>query len=146
MRRILAIAGFALVLGAAGMAMAAADLGAQREADMKAVGGAVKAASAYVQGNTPFDAAAAKAEMEKVAAAATNFPTLFPAGSETVDKKASPAIWQNKADFEAHAAKLAKDATAAAAAADQGADAFKIAFGTVASNCKACHQSYRLAD
>ncbi|MCX5497595.1 cytochrome c [Kaistia dalseonensis] len=145
MRRILAVAGFALTLGIAGMAMAASDLGAQREADMKTIGRSMKAASAFVQGGT-FDAAAAKAEMEKVAAAATNFATLFPEGSEKADGRASPAIWQNKADFEAHAAKLASDATAAATAAGAGADAFKAAFAVVGSNCKGCHQSYRLAD
>lgn len=146
MRRLLAIAGFAVSLGVAGAAMAAADLAAQREADMKAIGGAMKAASGFVQGKTPFDADAAKAAMEKVAAAATNFPTLFPVGSESLSDKAAPAIWQNKSDFEAHAAKLAADATTAAAAAAKGADAFKMAFMDVGGNCKSCHQTYRLPD
>ena len=84
--------------------------------------------------------------LEKVAATATEFPTLFPPGSENADGKASPKIWENKADFDAHAAKLVADATAAAAATAGGLDALKPAMGAVAANCKACHQMYRLAD
>lgn len=145
MRAILATVGFLAALGVAGVAMAASDLGAQREKDMKAIGGAVKTASGFAQGKTDFDPAAAKAAMETIAAAATNFKTLFPAGSETADGKASPEIWKNQADFDARATKLASDATAAAAAAGS-LDSFKTAFGAVVSNCKGCHQTYRLAD
>jgi len=146
MRGILAIAGLVLALGTAGAALAASDLAGQREADMKAIGGSLKTGFDMVQGKTEFDAAKAKAAMETIAAKATNFPTLFPEGSETADSKAAPAIWTNKADFEAHAAKLATDATAAAAATEGGVDAFKGAIGAVAANCKACHQTYRLGD
>ncbi|MBZ9934949.1 cytochrome c [Mesorhizobium sp. BR1-1-16] len=146
MRKIIAVIGFTVAVASAGLAMAASDLGKQREADMKAIGGAIKTSAGFAMGKVPFDAAAAKAAMETVAAKATDFPTLFPAGSETADKGASPKIWENKADFEAHAAKLASDAKAAAAAADQGADAFKAAFAVVGANCKSCHQLYRLSD
>lgn len=146
MRKLVAAACAAIVIASAGFAMAASDLGKQREADMKAIGGALKAASGFATGKEAFDAAAAKAAMETIAAKATEFPTLFPAGSETADGAASPKIWENKADFEAHSAKLATDAKAAAAAADSGAEAFKAAFGTVAANCKSCHQLYRLSD
>jgi cytochrome c556 len=146
MRGFLVAASVVVALATGGVAMAASDLGAQREADMKAIGGSLKTAFGMVQGKTDFDAAKAKAAMEKIAAMATNFPTLFPAGSETVDSKASPKIWTDKADFEAHAAKLATDATAAAAAADGGLEAFKPAAMAVAANCKSCHQVYRLGD
>lgn len=146
MRRIVAITGMALALGSIGAAWAAVDFGKEREAAMKTVGGSMKVSANFVQGKKPFDAATAKASMEKVAAAATAFPTYFPAGSEKADKLAAPAIWTSKADFEARAAKLATDATAAAAAADGGANSFKVAFATVASNCRGCHQTYRLKD
>lgn len=146
MRKFIAAIGFTIVVASAGLAMAASDLGKQREADMKAIGGAVKTASQFVSGKVPFDAAGARAAMETVAAKATDFPTLFPDGSQKADGAASPKIWDNKADFEARAAKLASDAKAAATAADSGLDAFKTAFGTVASNCKGCHQAYRLSD
>lgn len=146
MRGIWVAAGLVIALATGGAAVAASDLGAQREADMKAIGGSLKTGFDMVQGKTAFDAAKAKAAMEKIAAKATDFPTLFPPGSESADGKASPKIWTDKADFEAHAAKLASDAKAAAAAADGGLDAFKPAIGAVAANCKACHQTYRLSD
>ncbi len=145
MRKIVAVLGVAAMVASASFAMAASDLGKQREADMKAIGGAVKISAGFASGKVPYDAAKAKAAMETIAAKATEFPTLFPAGSETADKNASPKIWENKADFEAHAAKLATDATAAAAASDS-VDTFKTAFATVAGNCKSCHQLYRVAD
>ena len=146
MRGLLAVAGLAALLITSGGAIAASDLGKQREADMKAIGGSVGLVFDMVQGKTEFDAAKAKAALEKVAATATEFPTLFPPGSENADGKASPKIWENKADFDAHAAKLVADATAAAAATAGGLDALKPAMGAVAANCKACHQMYRLAD
>lgn len=137
--------GVALVaaLATAGAALAAADLGKQREADMKTIGGSVGLVFNMVQGKTDFDAAKAKAALEKVAATATEFPTLFPAGSENADGRASPAIWKDKADFEAHAAKLASDATAAAAASGS-LDTLKPALETLAANCAGCHKLYRL--
>ncbi|MBN9017335.1 MAG: cytochrome c [Rhizobiales bacterium] len=146
MRGIWVAAGLVIALATGSAALAASDLGAQREADMKAIGGSLKTGFDMVQGKTDFDAAKAKAAMETIVAKATEFPTLFPAGSESADTKASPKVWTDKADFEAHAAKLASDAKAAAAAADGGLDAFKPAIGAVAANCKACHQTYRLSD
>ena len=146
MRGIWVAAGLVIALATGSAALAASDLGAQREADMKAIGGSLKTGFDMVQGKTDFDAAKAKAAMETIVAKATEFPTLFPAGSESADTKASPKVWTDKADFEAHAAKLASDAKAAAAAADGGLDTFKPAIGAVAANCKACHQTYRLSD
>ena len=96
-----------------------------------------------MQGKTLYDAAAAKAALEKAAAAAEDFPNHFPEGSDQGDTEALPAIWQNKADFDAKAMKLAADARAAAAATDQGEDAFKAAAGAMFGNCKGCHEVYR---
>jgi cytochrome c556 len=93
------------------------------------------------QGAMPFDAAAAKAAMEKIAVNAAGIPALFPPGSEGGD--ALPAIWENFPDFEAKAAALKTAADAAAAAADQGLEAFGPAFGAVGQACGACHQTYR---
>lgn len=146
MRGIWIAAGLAIAVATGSVAMAASDLSAQRETDMKTIGRSLKTGFDMVQGKTDFDAAAAKAAMEKIAAMATEFPTLFPPGSEKADGKASPKIWENKADFDAHAMKLASDAKAAAAATGGGLDAFKPAIGAVAANCKACHQVYRLSD
>ena len=145
MRKIFSLVTLSAVVLSCGVALAA-DLGKQREADMKAIAGATKTAAGMASGKVAFDAVAAKKAMDVIAAKATEFPSLFPEGSEKADNRASPAIWQNKADFEAHAKKLADDATAAGTAAEQGADAFKTAFAAVGGNCQSCHQSYRVKD
>jgi len=74
-------------------------------------------------------------------------PGLFPAGTSATDMPgettASPAIWANRADFEAKAA-------AYAAAADrlseltEDPEAFKAQLAVVSDTCKSCHQPYRV--
>jgi cytochrome c556 len=74
-------------------------------------------------------------------------PGLFPAGTSATDlpgqTTASPAIWANRADFEAKAA-------AYAAAADKLGDltedteAFKAQLAVVSDSCRSCHQVYRV--
>ncbi|MBN9025327.1 MAG: cytochrome c, partial [Rhizobiales bacterium] len=91
------LAGLALTLGAAGLAHGADDVIAQRQALMKDNAGAAKTIFQMVQGKTPYDAAAAQAAFEKIAADIKTFPTLFPEGSDQGKTTASPAIWQDKA-------------------------------------------------
>ena len=110
---------------------------------MEEIGDAAKVVGPMLQGKAPFDAAKAKSAMEVMAKNADVFPTYFPEGSTTGDTEALPAIWANFADFEARADKLSTDAAAAAAAADQGEDAFKAAAGAAFANCKGCHEQYR---
>ena len=135
--------GFVAVAAAAfvGYAVAAEDYQEQRWALMKDNGAQATVAGRMAQGAAPFDAAAAKAAMEKLAANAAATPALFPPGSEGGD--ALPAIWENFADFEAKATAMETAATAAAAAADQGLEAFGPAFAAVGQSCGACHQTYR---
>jgi cytochrome c556 len=144
MRRLLLGVSIVAALAMAGAAVAASDLGAEREAHMKAIGGATGTVFNMIQGKTDYDAAAVKAAMDKIATAATEFPTLFPPGSEKADGRASPDIWTNKADFDAHAAKLASDAKAVAAAADGGAEAVKPLLMALGEGCATCHKLYRL--
>ena len=53
-----------------------------------------------------------------------------------------PAIWENKADFEAKLAKFGADAKAAEAAV-KDLDSFKAQFAEVQKNCGGCHETYR---
>jgi cytochrome c556 len=70
-------------------------------------------------------------------------PGLFPESSKTGgDTAALPAIWQNKADFDAKFAKFGADAKAAASAV-KDVDSFKTAFSGVTKNCGGCHETYR---
>lgn len=144
MRKIVSLALLSALLPfCCGIALAI-DLGQQREASMKAIANAAKTGFGMASGKTPFDAAAASKAMALIAAEASAFPSLFPEGSDKADPRASPEIWRNRADFEAHAKALADSATAAGAAAGQGADAFKSAFAAVGGSCQGCHQRYRL--
>lgn len=114
-----------------------------RQELMKEVGDAAKVVGPVLQGKQPFDAAKVKAAMAVIAENAGVYADYFPTGSDVGETDALPAIWVSFADFEAKAEKLATEAAAAAAAADQGEDAFKAAAGAAFSNCKACHEEYR---
>jgi cytochrome c556 len=136
------------VTGLTGMALAQdADAIKNRINVMKVtVSGAVRTGFLMTTGKQDFNAAEAKKAMETVATAIATFPSLFPPGSENIQDRASPEIWKNMDDFKARAAKLGADATAAAAAADKGLDAFKAAFNTMGENCGGCHSKYRLEE
>ena len=68
MRFNIILAGMALTLGAVGLAHGADDVIAQRQALMKANGAAAKTIVQMAQGKQPYDAAAAQAAFEKIAA------------------------------------------------------------------------------
>ena len=68
---------------------------------------------------------------------------MFPDTSKTGGKtSAMPAIWENKADFDARLAKLASDSKAAIEAT-KDLDTFKAQFTGVTKSCGGCHQLYR---
>ena len=138
----LALAALSIVL--VGTAFGEDDPIVARQLLMKANGAASRVGFDMVKGTTPFDATAAAAAMKTLASDLEQFPTLFPAGSDQGDTKASPSIWENMDDFKALAAKLVTDAKAAADAAAAGPDAFKTAFGAVGGDCGACHKKYRM--
>ncbi|BCP52757.1 hypothetical protein K32_13740 [Kaistia sp. 32K] len=144
MRFKIILAGLVLTLGATGLAHAADDVIAERQALMKANAAAAKTIFEMVQGKTDYDAAAAQAAFEKLAVDMKSFPSLFPEGSDQGKTTASPAIWQDKAGFEAIAVKLGADATAGAAAAAGGLDAIKASAGAVGGSCQSCHEKFRV--
>jgi cytochrome c556 len=134
----------AVAVAASGFAVAQ-DAIAKRKEIMKAVGGATKAAGQMVKGEAPFDAAKAKAGMDTIATGWSEFAKNFPKGSETGgETTAAPKIWADFTDFDSKGKKMAADAAKAAAAAAQGPDAFKAAFGEVTKSCKGCHEAYRV--
>lgn len=134
----------ALAAGAVGpAAFAQEDPIKAREALMEEIGDQMKILGPMAQGKAEYSAEKAVAALEKISADAAEFPTHFPEGSDQGKTEALPAIWENKADFEAKSKKLSEDAKAAATAAAGGLDAFKPAFGQMASNCKSCHEKYR---
>ena len=135
---------YALIsLGSVGTAIAQ-DALKQRSDAMKAVGSMAKTVGEMLQGKTDFDAEAANAAFANAQANMVDFGTYFPEGSESGESEAASTIWTDPDGFAAAVLKFQGDLDAAIASNPQSEDELKTAFGTVASNCKACHQEYRV--
>ena len=116
---------------------------AARRALMKTNGDESKVATEMLEAKRPFDLAAAKKVFASFAEAGEKAPALFPDTSKTGgDTAALPAIWENKADFDAKLAKFASESKAAADAT-KDLDSFKVQVTEVRKNCGGCHQTYR---
>jgi cytochrome c556 len=140
MRHVLAV----LVLACGATALLAQDDPiAARKALMKRNGEQARIASDMVKGNRPFSLDDAKKALATFVEVGEKAPALFPDNSKTGGETAAlPAIWENKADFEAKLAKLASDARAALDAT-KDLDTFKEQMALVGKNCGGCHQPYR---
>jgi cytochrome c556 len=131
----------AIALGATAV-IAQQDPIAARKALMKANGEQAQIGTKMSRGEEPFTVDKAKkvfATYQEVAKAHVLFPDNSKTGGDTA---ALPAIWENKADFEAKLTKLATEAKAAEAAV-KDLDSFKAQFTEVQKNCGGCHQTYR---
>ena len=96
-----------------------------------------------IEGKQPFDLAAAHKVLATFAGVADKMKPLFPDSSKTGgDTAALPAIWENKADFDAKMVKFSTDAKAQDANV-KDLDSFKAAMGEVGKNCGGCHNTYR---
>ena len=127
----------------AGAVWADADSITQRRALMKEDGAAAKKLFDMSKGEAPFDLAVVQASLKSMANAAAKSPALFPDDSKTGGGTAAlPAIWQNKADFNARFEKFGKDVAAAIAATKDEAS-FKAAAPAVFENCGGCHELYK---
>ena len=141
-KRILAVTAFCL-LGATAVVSAESQAD-NREATMKKVGRSMGGLAAIAKGEKEYDADVVKTSLTTIKESITVFPTYFPEGSEKDSEEASPKIWENKADFEAKAAKLAADAGALLAQLPADKAAVGAAMGVLGKDCAACHESYRI--
>ncbi|MEQ8305696.1 MAG: cytochrome c [Hoeflea sp.] len=135
----------AAVIGAAGIATAtAAEPQEVRQEMMKKVGGATGAMAKMVKGEAAFDADAVMAALTTMSEVAADYGNQFPEGSETGFKtEAAPAIWSDRAGFDAALEKFKTDVDAGIAAAPADLDGLKAVFGPITKNCGACHEDYR---
>lgn len=138
----LAAAAAALVIGLATAALAQGDVVRQRQEAMKAMDGQFDIAAAMMRGRQPFDAAKVEGVFRVLKEKSVGYAALFPAGSNTGDSKATPAVWRDPAAFAAAVSGFQKlvAENAAKAATAQG---FKAAFTAVADGCRSCHQTYK---
>lgn len=138
---IVALLGIAIIAEAQ---TAPAQVIKQRQELMKANGAAAKTLAEMMKGEKPYDQKAAHQAAVTINTNSKQIPTLFPPGSGSeagVKTGALPAIWQNKADFEAKAKNLEEQSAKMVAANDEAA--VKAQFGAVGKACGGCHQDYR---
>lgn len=115
----------------------------ERQNAMKKISSDNKVLGAMAKGETPFDAAKARAILTGWEEASKKLPDLFPDDSKTGEKtRAKAEIWQNKADFNAKIADFAKAVSDAKAKATS-ADGFKAAYPAIGKSCDGCHEKYR---
>ena len=139
-RTVLAVAVFAFGVSAV---VAQSDPIAARKALMKTNGDQNRVGTEMIDGKRPFDLDAAKKVLTTFSESGEKAKALFPDNSKTGGDTASlPAIWENKADFEAKLAKFSSEAKAAAAAVTN-LDTFKAQIAEVRKNCGGCHTPYR---
>jgi len=95
-----------------------------------------------IEGKQPFELAKAHAVLANFATAHDKGKGLWPDNSKSGDTASLPAVWENKADFDAKLAKLSSDAKTQDASV-KDLDSFKAAMAEVGKNCGGCHNTYR---
>ena len=119
----------------------------QRHELMEDTGGAAKTIGKMLEGEAPFDAAAAMEALQTWRDVGATFGDLFPEGSETgYDTEAKATIWSDRDGFNEALAAWSEAVDAAIAADPQDLDALGAAAGPVFKKCKACHEEYRVKD
>lgn len=112
---------------------------------MQNVGAAAGISGGMLKGEIPFDPAVANGALAVLNTAALGMQGLFPADSDSNPRSsAAPNVWTDTDGFNAAIAKFISDSGAANKTAPADLAAFGAAFGSVAANCKSCHQDYRV--
>ncbi len=146
MRIMFVVAASALTVTAA---LAQSDVLEQRTALMRAQGQAVyRDMGRMMKGDDPYDQAKVDAAFAKLKDTTSRFLGVFPADRKGgVDPKAeyfaSDKVWDNRADFEARAAKFAEDVNELGPKA-KSVEGFKEVYPELRKNCDGCHEIYRV--
>lgn len=149
MPRLLILAALSLAVLLASLAAAAQvrpeDAIAYRQSVFKMVFWNFGPMGAMVRGQRPFDAAEFERRALRVANLSNQALEGFPEGSDTgAPTDALPAIWTNRADFEAKMLNWRREARALYEVARSGDEAaIRTQFQATAAACKACHDVYR---
>ena len=148
MRVISSMLAVAVLAGTAAMAAeeSAAD---KRNNLMKTQGNYMyRVLNSMVRGQMPYDQTKVDDAFEHLAKTSAEIPSLFPESSKgQVAAKGryytSDKAWANKADVDAHAAKLA-EAIAANRSKVHSLDDLKAVYPVINKTCSGCHEQYRL--
>ncbi len=138
-----AIVGLASALPAAAQFQKPEDAVKYRQSAMFVMGNHMGRLGAMVQGRVPFDAAQAAANAEVILAMSRLPFAGFTEASASINSKAKPEVWTDRAKFDAGAQRMQEAVVKLNDAAKSGnADQLKAAFGPVGQACKACHDTY----
>ncbi len=119
----------------------------ERHELMEGVRDAAKPVGAMLKGESDYDADVVMASLQTWHDGSMRFGDLFPEGSDTgMDTEAAPAIWEDRAGFEAALLKWREAVEAAQAANPMTLEAAKPTVGPVFQTCKGCHDTYRIED
>jgi cytochrome c556 len=104
--------------------------------------------NAMVKGEAPYDQAKVDELFGHLITTAAKIPEAFPESSKGKTSpngrySASPKVWENKAEFNEHVAKLSKAVQDNRAKA-KTLDGLKAAYPAVNAACNSCHEQFRL--
>lgn len=129
----------------AAVAAAPANPKATRQASFKKMGAAMKVLKEQLAGGSPAKPAMLEAA-QTVAVTARQQGALFPVGSGA-GTDALPAIWTQKATFDAQMAKLVAESGKLVTVVNGGnVDAIGAQFKVVGGTCAGCHKQFRADD
>ncbi|MEC9345693.1 MAG: cytochrome c [Pseudomonadota bacterium] len=136
----LVLAGIAAIALAGGAALAG-EMSDARVADMKGIGGSMKALGDAAKAGGPITPELVETA-KKASMLADGMLAKFPAG--TAEYRAKPEIWTDWAGFEKSMQDMQAAAKDLVAAAETG-EAAKVgaALGAMGKTCGACHDTYR---
>lgn len=127
---------------ASSIAFGSDDPAKERQELMDGVRDAAKPVGGMLQGEREYDADRVTKSLEVWAAAAEKLGGLFPEGSE--GGEAAPAIWEDRAGFDAALVQWRDAIAAAQDAAPATLDEAGPTVGPVFKACKNCHDTYRI--
>ena len=114
---------------------------------MEDVGKAAKPLGQMAKGEMDYDLEVFLASMTTFKESAESFGDLFPEGTETgADTEAAPAIWTDRAGFDAALVKWQEATQAAIDARPETLEEAKPVAGRVFGTCKNCHDTYRIEE
>lgn len=135
----------AILMGVACATAATADPVEDRRAAMDQVRFGAATLVPMIKGEAAFDAKTAELALRMSFAAAIAFnQELFPEGATS--KGANPAIWTNRADFDAKRAEFVKNAGLAVKSLPTDLAGLQAVYQPMLQNCAACHEGYRIKE
>ena len=147
MLRTVVVAGTLLLGIGAVAAQQAQDQVAKTQAAMKSNLASAITLSDMVKGKKPYDQAAVDKAIADLDDVAKRFPSLFPESIKGLkpggEYYASPKVWTERADFEAHVATFVK-AIGEAKTKFKSADSLKAEFPELNKVCLGCHEKFRI--